>query len=158
MIGVGQGRQEPSDEEVAKAAALWGSDLVHPTSAAYRVIAESLEEDIHDTGAKYTNRQNLTPLPKNPATIPVKTVQDGSADARLPCRDMTLALLGRPNRVPLVVEAGRLCTGGNVPTTAAAPLEVPSAGLSGETASGNSPVDGEEDAFSLSVKLITYHL
>jgi hypothetical protein len=37
MIGVGQRRQEPSDEEAAKAAAVWGSDPVHPTSAAYRV-------------------------------------------------------------------------------------------------------------------------
>jgi hypothetical protein len=44
-------------------------------------------------------------------------------------------------------------TGGSVPTTAAAPLEVPSASHSGETASGNSPVDGEEEAFSFSDKL-----
>ncbi len=44
MIGVGQRRQEPSDEEAAKAAALWGSDPVHPTSAAYRVIEESLSK------------------------------------------------------------------------------------------------------------------
>ncbi len=35
MIGVGQHRQEPSDEEAAKAAALWGSDPVHPTGASY---------------------------------------------------------------------------------------------------------------------------
>jgi hypothetical protein len=63
---VGQGRQEPSDEEVAKAAALWGSDLVHPTSAAYRVIAESLEEDIHDTGARYTNPAKPHPAAKKP--------------------------------------------------------------------------------------------
>jgi hypothetical protein len=55
MIGVGQRRQEPSDEEAAKAAALWGSDPVHPTSAAYRLIAESLEEDLRDEGARYTN-------------------------------------------------------------------------------------------------------
>jgi hypothetical protein len=50
---------------------------------------------------------------------------------------VTLAVLGQPNRVPLVVEAGRLCTGGNVPTTVVAPLEVPSAGLSRETTSRN---------------------
>jgi hypothetical protein len=55
MIGVGQRKQEPSDEEVAKAAVLWGSDPVHPTSEAYRVIAEAIEEDLRDNGARYTN-------------------------------------------------------------------------------------------------------
>jgi hypothetical protein len=36
MVGVGQRLQEPTDEEAAKAAALWGRDPVHPTGAAYR--------------------------------------------------------------------------------------------------------------------------
>jgi hypothetical protein len=35
MVGVGQRLQEPTDEEAAKAAALWGRDPVHPTGAAY---------------------------------------------------------------------------------------------------------------------------
>jgi hypothetical protein len=34
MIGVGQRKVEPSDEEATKTAALWGSDPVHPTAAA----------------------------------------------------------------------------------------------------------------------------
>jgi hypothetical protein len=55
MVGVGQRRQEPSDEEAAKAAALWGLDPVHPTSAAYRVIADSIVADLSDNGARYTN-------------------------------------------------------------------------------------------------------
>jgi hypothetical protein len=55
MIGVGQRKQEPTDEEAAKTAALWGPDPVHPSSAAYRVIAGSLETDIKNTDARYTN-------------------------------------------------------------------------------------------------------
>ncbi len=70
MIGVGQRRQEPSDEEAAKAAALWGSDPVHPTSAAYRLIAESLEEDLRDDGARYTNPTRAAQLKKKPRHDP----------------------------------------------------------------------------------------
>jgi hypothetical protein len=35
MVGVGQRLLVPTDEEAAKAAALWGRDPVHPTAAAY---------------------------------------------------------------------------------------------------------------------------
>ncbi len=70
MIGVGQRRQEPSDEEAAKAAALWGSDPMHPTSAAYRVIAESLEEDLRDVGARYTNLTKAVHATKKPRYDP----------------------------------------------------------------------------------------
>ncbi len=66
MIGVGQRRQEPSDEEAAKAAALWGADPVHPTSAAYRQIAESLEEDLRDEDARYTNPSSAAQSKKKP--------------------------------------------------------------------------------------------
>jgi hypothetical protein len=64
MIGVGQRRQEPSEEEVAKAAALWGPDPVHPTSAAYRVIADSIVADLSDIGACYTNPAKSLQAPK----------------------------------------------------------------------------------------------
>jgi hypothetical protein len=70
MIGVGQRRQEPSDEEAAKAAALWGSDPVHPTSAAYRQIAESLEEDFRDEDARYTNPARAAQSKKKPRYDP----------------------------------------------------------------------------------------
>jgi lysophospholipase L1-like esterase len=70
MIGVGQRRQEPTDEEAAKAAALWGSDPVHPTSAAYRQIAESLEEDLKDEDARYTNPTRAAQLKKKPRYDP----------------------------------------------------------------------------------------
>jgi hypothetical protein len=68
MIGVGQRRQEPSDEEAAKAAALWGSDPVHPTSAAYRVIAESLSKisGMWEPGTQTPQKQFT--LRRSPAT------------------------------------------------------------------------------------------
>jgi hypothetical protein len=55
MIGVGQRKQVPSDEEAAKAAALWGNNPVHPTVAAYRCMADCLISDIQNEEAKYTN-------------------------------------------------------------------------------------------------------
>jgi hypothetical protein len=70
MIGVGQRRQEPSNEEAAKVVALWGSDPVHPTSAAYRQIAESLEEDLRDEDARYTNPAKAAQSKKKPRYDP----------------------------------------------------------------------------------------
>ncbi len=55
MVGVGQRREEPSDEELAKTAALWGPDPVHPNGAAYRVVAEALENDTANPDARYIN-------------------------------------------------------------------------------------------------------
>jgi hypothetical protein len=69
------------------------------------------------------------------------------------CRDVTPVTLYRVKEMPLVVEAGRLHTRVSVPTTAAVSREDPSAVHSGETASGNSPVDGEDGASSTGVKL-----
>jgi hypothetical protein len=70
MIGVGQCRQETTDEEAAKAAALWGADAVHPTSAAYRLIAEQLEEDLRDETARYTNPTRVAQPNKKPRHDP----------------------------------------------------------------------------------------
>jgi hypothetical protein len=55
MVGVGQRSQEPSDEEVARTAAMWGSNPVHPSAAAYRCMAENLEKDVLNIEARYTN-------------------------------------------------------------------------------------------------------
>jgi hypothetical protein len=51
MIGVAQRKEEPSDE----AAVLWGSDPVHPTTAAYRIIVDHIEQDLLNSDARYTN-------------------------------------------------------------------------------------------------------
>jgi hypothetical protein len=55
MIGVGQRRAVPSDEEAAASAALWGTDPVHPTGAAYRLMADLIEKYLSNEEAKYTN-------------------------------------------------------------------------------------------------------
>ncbi len=55
MIGVGQRKQVPSGEEAAKAAALWGSNPVHPTAAACRCMAKCLVNDIPNDEARYAN-------------------------------------------------------------------------------------------------------
>jgi hypothetical protein len=55
MIGVGQRRMEPTDEEAALSAALWGTDPVHPSTAAYRQMAEHIEVDLANSEARYTN-------------------------------------------------------------------------------------------------------
>jgi hypothetical protein len=44
--------------EAAKTAALWGPDLVHPTVAAYRVMADTLEFDMQNPDSHYTNPGN----------------------------------------------------------------------------------------------------
>ncbi len=66
MIGVGQRRQVPSDDEAAKAAALWGNNPVHPTAAAYRCMADCLMSDIQNEEAKYTNPSRPTGDSKRP--------------------------------------------------------------------------------------------
>ncbi len=70
MIGVGKHRQDPTDEEAAKAAALWGADPMHPTSAAYRLIADQLEDDLRDEGARYTNPTRVVQPKKKPRHDP----------------------------------------------------------------------------------------
>jgi lysophospholipase L1-like esterase len=52
---MGLRRQDISNEEATRTAALWGPDPVHPTSAAYRMIAEAIEADLQDPDARYTN-------------------------------------------------------------------------------------------------------
>ncbi len=142
MIEVGQRRQEPSDEEVAKAAALWGLDPIHPTSAAYRVIAKAIEEDLRDTGARYTNPARGLQISKRPRYDPSQDWAGWVSG----CSAATPRSRHRAEETPLVVEAGRLHTGGSVPTTGAAPRVDPITVQPGETASGNSRVVGEDGA------------
>ncbi len=68
MVGVGQRRSEPSDEEAALSAALWGMDPVHPTTAAYRQMAELIKADLANHDARYTN-----PIQKHSAAKKPKT-------------------------------------------------------------------------------------
>jgi hypothetical protein len=99
MVGVGQRRQEPSDKEAAKAAALWGPDPVHPTSAAYRVIADSIVADLSDSDARYTN--------------PAKSLQA----SKKPCYDASMDragwVSGCPAALPRLDSAKRKPTRGN---------------------------------------------
>jgi hypothetical protein len=55
MVGVGQWREEPTDEEATATVALWGTDRVHPTAAAYQQMADLIKKDLLDTEAQYTN-------------------------------------------------------------------------------------------------------
>jgi hypothetical protein len=66
MIGVGHRSQAPSDEEAARSAAMWGSNPVHPSAAAYRCMAELLEKDILNNESRYTNpgKQQTNKKPK----------------------------------------------------------------------------------------------
>jgi hypothetical protein len=55
MMGMGQRRIESSDDEASRTATLWGPDPVHPTAAAYRVMADAIETDLQNPDSKYTN-------------------------------------------------------------------------------------------------------
>jgi hypothetical protein len=99
MIGVGQRRQEPSEDEAAKAAALWGPDPVHPTSAAYRVMADSIVADLNESGAQYTN--------------PVKTQQSFKKPRYDASMDRAGWVSGCPAALPRLDSTKRKPTGGN---------------------------------------------
>ncbi len=110
MIGVRQRRQEPSDDEAAKAAALWGPDPVHPTSAAYRVMANSIVADLNESGARYTN--------------PVKTQQafkkpryDASMDREGWVRGCPAALSRRDSTVRKTARGNAAVRGGWSPSS-----------------------------------------
>ncbi len=64
MIGVGRRRTELSDEDAALSAALWGADPVHPSTAAYRQMAELIEADLVNAEARYTNPAKKVPSEK----------------------------------------------------------------------------------------------
>jgi hypothetical protein len=66
MVGVGHRRSELSDEEAALSAALWGMDPVHPTTAAYRQMAELIEKDLGNHDARYTNPAQKVTTAKKP--------------------------------------------------------------------------------------------
>jgi hypothetical protein len=70
MIGVGQRKQEHSDEEATKTAALWGPNPVHPSSAAYRTMADCIMDDINNPEARYTNPAKYDNNAKRPHQDP----------------------------------------------------------------------------------------
>jgi hypothetical protein len=108
---MGLRRNDISDEEASCTAALWGPDPVHPTTAAYRMIAGTIEADLQDPDARYTN--------------PPKQLQSGSKKARHdPSReragwvDGCSAALPRRDSAPGSVQRGR---GANSAHTATGP-------------------------------------
>ncbi len=66
---------------------------------------------------------------------------------------MTLVSKPQLGEEPRLGEAGHPHTGASVPTTVVAPREDPRAGLTGETASGNSLVEGGEGVSGVGTKL-----
>ncbi len=55
ILGIGQRRAEIPIEDARELANLWGSDPVHTSSEAYKVIADGLSKDITNSEARYTN-------------------------------------------------------------------------------------------------------
>jgi hypothetical protein len=51
MFGMGLRRQDISDKEAARTAALWGPVSVHPTTAVYWMMVEAIEADLQDKEA-----------------------------------------------------------------------------------------------------------
>ncbi len=104
MIGVGQRKQVPSDEEAAKAAALWGNNPVHPTAAAYRCMADCLISDIQNEEAKYTNPSRPIRALKRPK-VDLSQERDNwvtGCSAAAPRRDIDVQL---PLELPLPPQA-----------------------------------------------------
>jgi hypothetical protein len=59
ILGIGQIHAEQAIKDARELAALWGRDLVHPSGAAYKVIADGLSKDILNSEARYTNPPSL---------------------------------------------------------------------------------------------------
>jgi hypothetical protein len=55
ILGIGQRRAELPIEDARELANLWGSDPVHPSNDAYRVVADGISRDIANPEARYTN-------------------------------------------------------------------------------------------------------
>ncbi len=120
---------------------------MHPTSAAYRLIAESVEEDLRDEGARYTNPTRAVQLKKKPRYDPSLDREGwvSRCSAALSQRDTGQSVSTRGKSRPGV--AGRRHIGASALTSVAAPREDLSAGPTGETDSGSSRVEGGEEAF-----------
>ncbi len=66
MVGVGQMREEPTDEELALMTALWGPDPEHPSSAANRQMADMIETDLLNAEAHSTSPVKKLSCEKRP--------------------------------------------------------------------------------------------
>jgi hypothetical protein len=100
MFGMGLRRQDISDEDAARTAALWGPDPVHPTQAAYRLIAEAIEADLQDPSAKYTN-------PPKDSLQPAKKARHDPSMERAGWVDGCSAALPRRDSAPAPINRGR---------------------------------------------------
>jgi hypothetical protein len=100
MFGMGLRRNDISNEEASRTAALWGPVPVHPTSAAYRMIAGAIEADLQDPDARYTNP------PKHHQSGAKKARHDPSRE-RAGWVDGCSAALPRRDSAPGSVQRGR---------------------------------------------------
>jgi hypothetical protein len=100
MFGMGLRRSDISDEEATRTAALWGPDPVHPTTAAYRMIAGAIEADLLDGDTRYTNP------PKGLQAGAKKARHDPSLE-RAGWVDGCSAALPRRDSAPCPVQRGR---------------------------------------------------
>ncbi len=93
-MGMGQRRIEPTDDEAARTAALWGPDPVHPTTAAYRRMAEVLEADLLNPESKYTNPGSTLRAAKKLRPDPCleRASWVAGCSAALPRRDSNLTI------------------------------------------------------------------
>jgi hypothetical protein len=108
---MGLRRHEISDEEASRTAALWGPDPVHPTQAAYRLIAEAIEADLLDPEARYTNP------PKDAQQYAKKARHDPSRE-HAGWVDGCSAALPRRDSAPVAMNRGR---GAPAPRTSMGP-------------------------------------
>jgi hypothetical protein len=111
MIAMGQRWPEPSGEEATRTAALWGPNPVHPTSAAYMMTTESLNGDIQNGEARYTNRPRAQRVPpKRPKYDPSLEMAGwvSGCSAVVPRRD-AVQPRGNPDHAPRGLNrAGRM--------------------------------------------------
>jgi hypothetical protein len=104
ILGIGQRRAELPIEDARELANLWGSDLVHPSGAAYKVVADGLTKDIANPEARYTNppktifKQQQSKKPRLDLSLERDAWVSGCT-AALPRRDSTvLSVRGAPPR------------------------------------------------------------
>jgi hypothetical protein len=103
-----------TDEAAAGIGAMWGTDPVHPSEDAYKVIADALLDDIINPESRYTNmpKGDQEPNRKKPKIDLAATRQDwvSGCSATLPRRDTVSGGggAGLPQEAPL---AGAALTG-----------------------------------------------
>jgi hypothetical protein len=104
ILGMGQRRAELPIEDARELANLWGSDPVHPSGAAYKVVADGLSKDIANPEARYTNppktifKQQQSKKPRLDLSLERDAWVSGCT-AALPRRDSSvMSVRGAPPR------------------------------------------------------------